>query len=242
LKGEKMEKDTKDITILKEKLARACRILEMMGLIDHSGHVSARPPGSQTFFIHPQQLSRTKVMPDDMAEVTIKGEWIGGKMNPPSESPIHAAVYQARQDVNSVIHIHPHFSILPSVVGKDLVPVCQHGSIFGPVVPVYADAEKITDFDKAHSLAKALGGAKAVIMKGHGAVIAESTVEGALVASFHLEENARLFVEASVLGTPIPLPEEERKRAGANVYKPSSIQKVWSYFIERGYRAGIFWD
>ena len=217
-------------------------MLEMMGLIDHSGHISGRLPGSQTFFIHPQQLPRTEVTPGDMAEVTLKGDWVGGKMNPPSESPIHAAVYQARQDVNCVVHIHPHYSILPSIVGMDLVPVCQHGSIFGPVVPVYGDAEKIDDFKKASSLAMALGKSRAVIMKGHGAVIAEATVEAAFVASFHLEENARLFVQASILGRPIPLSEEEMKRAGANTYKPSSIQKAWSYFIEKGCKVFFFWD
>ena len=79
-------------------------------------------------------------------------------------------------------------------------------------------------------------------MKGHGAVIAESTVEAGFVASFHLEENAKLFVQASILGKPIPLSAEEMKRAGANTYKPSSIQKAWSYFIEKGRKASLFWD
>jgi L-ribulose-5-phosphate 4-epimerase len=232
----------KEINLLKEKLARACRMLEMAGLIDHSGHISARLPGSETFFIHPQKLSRIEVTPNDMAEVTLEGKWVGGKMNPPSESPIHAAVYQARKDVNAVIHNHPHYTILPSIAGVDLVPVCQHGGIFGPVVPVYGDAEKITSFKQAHRLAKALGKARAVIMKGHGAVIAEASVEAAFVASFHLEENARLFVEASGFGKPIPLSREEMKRAGANTYQASSIEKAWSYYIDKGRRASIFWD
>ena len=232
----------KEIDLLKEKLARACRMLEMAGLIDHSGHISGRIPGSQTFFIHPQQLSRIEVTPDDMAEVTLEGEWVGGKMNPPSESPIHAAVYQARKDVNSVVHIHPHYSIVPSVAGVDLVPVCQHGAIFGRVVPVYTDSEKITDFKQARRMAKALGKSRAVIMKGHGAVIAESFVEAAFVASFHLEENARLFVEASVFGKPRPLSKGEMERASANTYKVSSIEKAWSYHIDKGRKASIFWD
>ena len=45
----------KDIDLLKDKLARACRLLEMLGLIDFSGHISARIPGSKVFFIHPRQ-------------------------------------------------------------------------------------------------------------------------------------------------------------------------------------------
>jgi len=43
----------KDIDVLKDKLARACRLLEMTGLIDYSGHISARIPGSQVFLFTP---------------------------------------------------------------------------------------------------------------------------------------------------------------------------------------------
>jgi len=232
----------KDVDLLKDKLARACRLLEMLGLIDYSGHISARIPGSQAFFIHPQQLSRTEVTPSDMAEVTLKGDWIGGKLNPPSETPIHAAVYEVRTDVNSVVHLHPHYSILPSIAGKDLVPVCQHGSIFGPVVPVYPHAEHIETLEKGLSMAKVLGSSKAVIMKGHGAVIAESSVEAAFLVSCHLEENAKLFVEASILGKPIPLSGDQLTRASADTFTPRSIEKGWKYFLEKGRKAGYFWD
>ncbi len=232
----------KDIEILKDKLARACRLLEMLGLIDYSGHISARIPNSQGFFIHPQQISRTEVTPDDMVEVTLKGEWVGGKLNPPLETPIHTAIYQVRQDVNSVIHLHPHYSILPSIVGKDLIPVCQHGTIFGPLVPVFPHAEHIETIEKGLSMANVLGSSKAVIMKGHGAVIAESGVEAALLVSSYFEENARLFVDASILGKPIPFSEDQLKRAAADTFKPSSIEKGWKYFCEKGRKAGIFWD
>jgi L-ribulose-5-phosphate 4-epimerase len=231
----------KDIEVLKEKVARACRMLEMIGLIGYSGHISGRIPGGQTFFIHPQRLSRTEVTPESMAEVTVQGEWVGGKMNPPSESPIHAAVYQVRNDVNSVVHIHPHYALIPSMAGLDLVPMSQAGSMFGPVVPVYPDAEKISDFKRAHDIAKSLGQSRAIILKGHGAVIVESTVEGALGASVRLEQNARFFVEACSLGKPIPLSEEERIRA-FNAFMVSGFQKAWDYYIEKGRKAGIFWD
>ncbi|MFB3887411.1 MAG: class II aldolase/adducin family protein [Thermodesulfobacteriota bacterium] len=191
----------KDINVLKDKLARACRLLEMTGLIDYSGHISARVPGGQSFWIHPRQLSRTEVKPADMVEVTLKGESVGGGSKPPSETPIHTAVYQVRQDVNCVIHLHPHYSILPSIVGQDLIPVCQHG-----------------------------------------AVIAEASVEGAFLAACHLEENAKLFVEASILGKPIPLTVDQLKLAAGDTFTPRSIEKGWTYFIEKGRKAGIFWD
>jgi L-ribulose-5-phosphate 4-epimerase len=227
---------------LREKLARTCRILEMVGLIDFSGHVSGRLPGGNTFFIHPMELSRAEVTPEDMLEVTVAGEQIGGELTFPDETAIHAMVYQVRDDVNSVIHMHSHYSILPSLVGKDLMPVCHHGCIFGAVMPVYPDPEKITTLEQARRMAMVLGTSKAVIMKGHGVVVVESSVEAAFVASLYFEENARLFVEASMLGQLVPLSEDEIRRAAANTFRPSSIQKVWSYFLKKGRRSNIFWD
>lgn len=233
----------KEIEKLKDKLARACRLLEMTGLLDYSGHISARIPGRKTFLINAQHQSRAEVTPADLAEVSLKGECFSEDLKPPGEMPIHAAVYQAREDVASVTHIHCHYAVLPSIAGIDLVPVCNHGSIFGSVVPVYSEPAKITTFEEAYQMTKILGDSRAVILRGHGAVIAESGVEAAFLASLHLEENARLLVEASILGKPIPLSEEQIKRAAAKTFMPvKSIKKTWNYFLEKGRKAGNFWD
>lgn len=227
---------------LKEKLARACRMLEMVGLFDFSGHITARLPGSNTFYIHPFRLARSEVKPEDLIEVDLEGKALSGQGEIPDETPIHAAVYQHREDVNSVIHIHPHYSIIPGIVGRELLTVCHHGSIFGALVPLYPDSQKIVSFVQANLMADTLGKGRAVVMKGHGAVVAEATIEAVFLAALHLEENARLLVEASAIGEPIPLPEEELKRAAASTFMPSSIAKSWSYFREKAKKQGIFWD
>lgn len=231
-----------DVSLLKDRLARACRMLEMAGLIDFSGHISGRIAGGKTFFIHPMALSRVEVAPEDFIEVTLEGEPLQKGADIPHETSIHAAVYQARPDVNSVIHVHPHYCVLPSVADRNLVPVCQYGSIFGDVVPVYGDSEKITTFEQARQMARGLGSCRAIIMKGHGAVVAESSVEAVFVAALYLERNAELFVRASILGEPIPLREDERQRAASACFGSSTIQKVWTYFMEKGRKARMFWD
>jgi ribulose-5-phosphate 4-epimerase/fuculose-1-phosphate aldolase len=230
-----------DIVALKEKLAQGCRMLVMIGLFDFSGHISGRLPGSQTFFIHPMELSRAEVTPDDMIEATLGGDNVGSPLTLPDETPIHAAVYQARPDVNSVIHTHSQYAILPSIAGKDSIPVCHHAMIFGSVIPVYHDSEKITTFEQARRMVQILGGSRAVIMKGHGTVLAESSIEAAFGASERLEKNARLFVDASILGKPVPLPEEKIKRGASKTFSPSAVEKAWSYYLEKGRKAGIFW-
>jgi L-ribulose-5-phosphate 4-epimerase len=228
--------------VLREKLARACRMLEMVGLIDFSGHISARLPGSRTFYIHPGQLARSEVKPEDMIEVDLQGNAVLGQGKIPDETPIHAAVYQRREDVNSVIHMHSHYSIIPGIIGRDLLTVCHHGSIFGAVVPLYPDSQKIVNFAQANLMADILGKRRAVVMKGHGAVVVEASIEAVFLAARHLEENARLLVEASAIGEPIPLPEEELRRAATSTFKPTSIAKSWSYFMEKAKKQEVFWD
>lgn len=41
-----------DIRELKEKIAKGCRFLYMDGLMDHSGHISVRIPGTDRVLIN----------------------------------------------------------------------------------------------------------------------------------------------------------------------------------------------
>jgi len=64
---------------------------------------------------------------------------------------------QARQDVNCVVHVHTHYSILPSIAGVDLVPVCHTGHFWRSGSWCTVILRRINDFEKASGLARALG-------------------------------------------------------------------------------------
>lgn len=228
--------------LLKEKLARAIRMLAMEGLVGFSGHVSGRLPGAESFFIHPAAKSRAAVEPSDFCEVTLEGEQLSGPSPAPDETDIHSAVYRARRDACSVLHTHSHYAVIPSLVGKDLIAVSGHGAIFGPKLPVYPEPEKICTRENAERMATLLGTGRAVVLKGHGAVVVEGTVEAVLTAALYLEENAKLLVEAMAVGIPIPMTEGEIGRAAHETFLPTSIRKTWEFYRDRGRTNGIFWD
>ena len=91
------------------------------GLADYHGHVSARIPGTRRFFIKPVLAPLGEIAPKHIIEVDID-EYMevceqnyakaGNKRavtkvkNPPRETMIHASIYNARPDVNSVVHTH----------------------------------------------------------------------------------------------------------------------------------------
>ncbi len=231
----------KEREILKEKLALATRILNMEGLVTFSGHISARLPGSDTFFIQASETPRSDVLPSDICEVTLEGKQIAGPSAVPSETPIHAAVYRARKDVNSVLHTHPHYIIIPSLVGKDLIAISGHGAIFGAKLPVFPGQAKISTREDAEKMTKLMGKSRGIVLRGHGAVVAEGTTEAVVTAAMYLEENSQLLVDAMAVGTPVPMTPEEIADAADDTYQPSSINKAWDYYVEKGKKAGIFW-
>jgi len=226
-----------------ETMCYASRIMANEGLMDFSSHVSGRLPGSDTFFIFPSQKGRDEYVPSDVCEVRVSDcKQISGDMKVPQETVIHAGVYKARPEVNSVIHTHGHDIILCTMVGAPFDIVCGHAAIFGGRVPVYPDSEKITTWEQINDALKIMGTKRAVLLRGHGSIVAEGSVEATTLAAFHLQENASLLKEILAIGKPTPLSEDEITRSADNTYRPTSIEKSWIYFMDKGKRNKIFWD
>src|SRR5690349_24829051 len=91
-----------DLAELKIKLAMSSRMLFNAGLVDYSGHISARIPSSDHLLILPHPVSRATVRPDDMVVTDFNGRLIEGKYKAPSEVYMHARAYKARNDIQSV--------------------------------------------------------------------------------------------------------------------------------------------
>ena len=97
-----------ELSELKKKLAMSSRMLFNSGLVDYSGHISARIPGSDHLLILPHPVSRATVKADDMVITDFEGKVIEGNYKAPSEVFMHARAYKARSDIQSVAHLHNH--------------------------------------------------------------------------------------------------------------------------------------
>ncbi|GAB7389157.1 methylthioribulose 1-phosphate dehydratase [Bacillaceae bacterium] len=214
---------------LKEKVAMACRLINRSGLGDYSGHVSLRIPDTDLFVINGRLSSRAALNPDDILVCDLQGEKVEGGDLPPAEMAIHTQIYKRRQDVQCVAHFHPPKAVLFSVVDRPLVPVFLKGAMVG-TVPVHDDPRHIVTEEQGDMLAETLGDGKAVLLRGHGVVIAGGSVEEVFFLGVCLEENARRYHEALVLGEPKPLSLEEQREIAGSGYKQERFQKIWNYY------------
>jgi ribulose-5-phosphate 4-epimerase/fuculose-1-phosphate aldolase len=114
--------------------------------------------------------------------------------------------------VLSVVHVHPDYLVLMSVLEQRLKPMAQEGvELVLKPLPLYRHTKIITSEAEGQEVAQLLGDGEACLLLGHGAVTASTTgVEGAVLAMLHLEHQARLNYLAMCAAGPdhpsIPLP------------------------------------
>ncbi len=97
------KKKNKTIDDLKRRLIDAIRILSAEGVLDGSGDLSAKIPGTETFLINPRYAG-ILADPVDLCIVDFSGKRIAGKEPIPLETPIHSVIYSRRPDVGSILH------------------------------------------------------------------------------------------------------------------------------------------
>lgn len=206
----------------------AAKILHRRKLVEAFGHVSCRL-SSNTFAITPTKPF-SMLTPQDILIVTGSGRVIeGDQALCPLEYPMHAAIYNARKDVNAICRTHSEFACILGTLGKEIYPAHGFGTFLGDRVPVHHDIQLMTDNKRAALLVKSLHDAEALLIRGNGNVIVGADISIACVRAVYLEECARFLVYASSIGEPIRLTEEEmviRKQ-----WIGVEMERAWRYLV-----------
>jgi len=226
-------------TALREQIVACTRLLVHEEILDYSGHVSVRLPGTDRVLIQPRDTSRAALTADDLLVVDLAGRLLDGQGPPPSETALHLCVYRARPDAMAVCHGHPPFSTLFGCVERPFVPLRNFAYRFAEL-PVHPDTTHIRTEAQGEAVARTLAGHRACLLRAHGTVVAAASIEELFMDCLDLEENARALVIASALGPLRPLtPAEIQALAasyGRNAYRAA---KVWEHYLHKGRQAGI---
>jgi 3-hydroxy-2-methylpyridine-4,5-dicarboxylate 4-decarboxylase len=216
---------------LREQLATCTRIFSMQGMIGVFGHVSVYQPESRRVFITPGMGSdKAKLRSEQMICADLDGKPLEGKEGPPVEWPIHTALHAARQDALAVAHLHTPYATLFTIAKREFKPVTLQGAIFSEGVPLYPEAQLITTPARASSLLKIMGEKRAVLLRGHGIVVAGKNLQEVLFASLVLEDDAKKSMQAAALGEVGTISPEECRAFGAEIALERRAQRAWNYF------------
>lgn len=203
----------------RERVAKGVRLLVREGLIPNAGHISVRPEGADWFWtprhVH---VGLEKMGPGDVIACDMRGHAVESAWEASGERFIYTEVFARRPDVRAIAHFHPRMATVFSIAGKPLLPILMLAAHIGPV-PVYEKPEPVESAADGQALADALGNAKAVLMRGHGAVTVGASVEEVCALAVMLEESARAQYEASQLGTPKAIDTRGREAVFAGAFR-----------------------
>ena len=229
-----------EIDTLKTGLAMSCRMLYQAKLVNYSGHISIRIPGTDRFLVNGHPISRAAVTPEDIVTFDIDGNRLEGKWNLPSELPMHTRTYRVRKDVQCLAHLHNRMAVVLSMADRPLLPASNPGAFFGSgPIPVYMDPALIHTNEQGDEVAKAMGSSDAVILRGHGSLVAGPSIEWTFAACVELEESATRLYYASLLGPVRFYTDDEIDRVGKGRRRPPVIQKVWDHSVITAKLAGL---
>jgi ribulose-5-phosphate 4-epimerase/fuculose-1-phosphate aldolase len=183
-------------TLLREEIVRIARSIFDRGLTHGStGNISAKLDDG--WLLTPTGSSLGSLDPGRISKLDWKGELLSG--DPPSkESFLHLGMYERRQALGAVVHLHSTYSVAVSVLADvdpdDVLPaltayyVMRVGRL--PLVPYFAPgdiglADAVREYATKHH---------AVLLANHGPVVGGSSLAAAADAIEELEATARLYL------------------------------------------------
>jgi HCOMODA/2-hydroxy-3-carboxy-muconic semialdehyde decarboxylase len=202
----------------------AARTLAKAGLVHAYGHCSARL-GEHQFLVSPPKPLGLVTKHDAPVIVSTTGKLPVGAL---PEVIAHQHIYRCRAELGGVVRFQsPHVMAL-SALGRTPRALHGLGAYFAPCPPLHSDPRLVRDDSSAAALAERMGGARAIIMRGNGAITAGASVEEAVALAWYLEDAAR--VEMAVLSTGLEphvfTKEEVRDRA---IDVGSMLLRMWNW-------------
>lgn len=194
---------------LREHVIRAGRMMYERGWIAaNDGNITARID-SHRILATPAGVCKGTMLPEDLIVCDNAGNRISGERERTTEMGMHVAIYEARPDIQSVVHAHPPVSTGFAVAGRALnlalmpelvvsmgsIPLADYGL---PGTPALVEGMRpyIPKFN-------------AILLANHGAVCYGESVPDAYARMETLEHLARIALVAEMLGGPKVLPRVE---------------------------------
>jgi len=101
------------------------------------GNVSAVDRDKKLFVIKPSGVAYEELSPDDMVVCDFEGNVVEGKLNPSSDTPTHAYLYQRFPKIGGIVHTHSPWAVSFAQAGIDIPALgTTHADTFYGPVPV----------------------------------------------------------------------------------------------------------
>ncbi len=177
-------------------------------VVGSAGNVSMRTEDEDRWVITPSSILYEALTPDQVVVIDDDEDLVEGERAPSFETPIHLAVYEARKDVNAIIHSHSVYATALAVLQKPIPTVVDEMVVYiGGGVEVAKHGASGSD-ELANNVVEALAERAAALMANHGSLCVGKDLTSAFKICELVEHVAKVVVIATTMGEPHPLPDE----------------------------------
>jgi L-fuculose-phosphate aldolase len=177
--------------------------------VGKSGNVSARTP--EGMLITPSGVPYDDLTPGAIVETDIHGKPVNRKSMPSSEWRFHLQIYRSRPAINAIVHVHSPYATAIACTRKGIPAIHYHIALAGGGSIRCARYATFGTEKLARNALKALEGRYACLLANHGQIALGESVSSALGMAREVEQLARLYCIARLIGKPVFLEGEEVK-------------------------------
>ena len=173
------------------------------------GNISCRVPGEDYIAITPTGMSYDTLVPEDIVILDLRGNTINGTRKPSIEVPLHLAIYNAREDVQAIVHTHSAYATAMAVARRGIPGAVEDlVQIVGGNVRVNEYALPGTE-QLGINTVKAMEGRNAVLLANHGMLGAGRDLEEAFRVCQIVEKSAQITIFAQLIGGVVELSPDD---------------------------------
>jgi len=204
----------------------AARALGRHGLVHAYGHCSARLDADSFLVCAARPMGL--IEPGEPGTVVpVRGPLPDGVLG---EVRCHQQIYARRPDVNGICRVFPRQVMTLSTFRRTPRARLGFGSYFFPAPPLWDDPLLIRTDEQAVGFAETLGKARAIVMRGNGAVCTGETIEESVVMAFYLEESAATELAVMAAGPTAQSVEFTADQAKVRATGAGRIyERLWDY-------------
>jgi len=187
-----------DFDLPKKTIVDTAQALVRKGyLMATGGNISLRIPGNNAFAITPSNYDYFRMTPADVCILDLNMTMIDGHLKPSVESAMHGAVYQARPDVNAIVHTHQAYVSALTLI-KAPIPALfdEQARFLGRSVDIIPYAPSGTGMLKNMVAKHVKNHNNAFMMQNHGALVFGHDMERAVHNVEILEKCALAYLLA----------------------------------------------
>ena len=197
------------LEICKKVIETGIKMLSTNLTVGTWGNISCRVPGEDYIAITPTGMSYDTLMPEDIVVLDLRGNTISGNRKPSIEVPLHLAIYNARKDVQAIVHTHSAYATAMAVARKEIPGAVEDlVQIVGGNVRVNAYALPGTE-QLGINTVKAMEGRNAVLLANHGMLGAGRDLEEAFKVCQVVEKSAQIALLAQLMGGVVELSQDD---------------------------------